>query len=82
MVIGWQKQGNHCRLNVYNPGKPVPERDRSPLFSNFRKMLRARGAGMGFGLYLSLDIVTRHGGDLFYEPGPDGANFVAALPQG
>jgi signal transduction histidine kinase len=82
MVIDWQKQGNHCRLYVYNTGKPVPEGDCSMLFSNFRKMRRAKGAGMGFGLYLSRDIVTRHGGDLFYIPGPDGANFVVTLPQG
>jgi len=82
MVIDWQKQGNQCRLNVYNTGKPVPEGDCSLLFSNFGKMRLAKGAGMGFGLYLSRDIVTRHGGDLFYEPGPDGTNFVVTLPQG
>ena len=82
IVIDWQKQGNQCRLDVYNTGKPVPEGDRSLLFSNFGKMRLAKGTGMGFGLYLSRDIVTRHGGDLSYEPGPDGANFVVTLPQG
>jgi len=81
IVIDWQKQGDHCRLYVYNTGKPVPEVDCSLLFSNFKKMRRAKSAGMGLGLYLSRDIVSRHGGDLFYEPRRDGANFVVTLPQ-
>jgi signal transduction histidine kinase len=81
IVIDWQKQGNDCRLYVYNTGKPVPEVQCSMLFSNFRKMRRAKGAGMGLGLGLSRDIVTRHGGDLSYEPKQDGANFVVTLPS-
>jgi len=85
IVIDWQKQGTNCRLNVHNTGKPVPEESRSMLFSNFaKKMRRAQGdgSGMGLGLYLSRDIVSRHGGDLRYEPRQDGSNFVVTLPHG
>ncbi len=85
IVIDWQKQGANCRLNVYNTGKPVPEKDRSMLFSNFaKKMQRAKGdgSGMGLGLYLSRDIVSQYGGDLRYEPRQGGSNFVVTLPQG
>lgn len=83
IVIDWQRQGKNCRLNVYNSGTPVPEEQRSMLFSNFRKMRRAKGSetGMGLGLYLSRDIVTKHGGDIFYEPMQNGSNFVVTLPQ-
>jgi signal transduction histidine kinase len=84
IVIDWRKQGNNCRLNVYNSGKPVPEEYRSILFSSFaKKMRRAQaGGGMGLGLYLSRDIIAKHGGDLCYEPKLDGSNFVVTLPQG
>ena len=85
IVIDWQRQGNDCRLNVYNTGKPVPEEYRSLLFSNFaKKMRRAKGpgGGMGLGLYFSRDIITKHGGDILYEPRQDGSNFVVTLPQG
>jgi signal transduction histidine kinase len=85
IVIDWQRQGKDCRLNVYNTGKPVPEEDRSLLFSNSaRKMRRAKnpGAGLGLGLYFSRDIITKHGGNIRYEPGQDGSNFVVTLPQG
>ncbi len=85
IAIDWQNQGADCRLNVHNTGKPVPEEYRSMLFSNLaKKMRRATGSGegMGLGLYLSRDIVSRHGGDLHYEPRQDGSNFVVTLPQG
>jgi signal transduction histidine kinase len=85
IVIDWQNQGTDCRLNVYNTGEPVPDEYRTMLFSNFAgKMRRAKGGGtgMGLGLYLSQDIIAKHGGDLCYEPRPHGSNFVVTLPQG
>ncbi len=82
IVIDWQRQGNNCRLNVYNTGKPVPEEYRSLLFSDaVRKLRRAKGPGMGLGLYFSRDIISKHGGDILYEPKQDGSNFVVTLPQ-
>jgi K+-sensing histidine kinase KdpD len=83
--IDWQQQGTNCRLNVSNTGKPVPEESRSMLFANFAKKMRrpaGDGSGLGLGLCLSRDIVSRHGGDLYYEPRQDGSNFVVTLPYG
>lgn len=85
IVIDWQGQGNDCRLNVYNTGKPVPEECRSLLFSKFaKKMRRAKGpgGGLGLGLSLSRDIINKHGGNILYEPRQDGSNFVVTFPQG
>ncbi len=47
-------------------------------------MRRAKGSdtGLGLGLFLSRDILAKHGGDLCYEPRKDGSNFVVTLPQG
>jgi len=84
IAIDLQQQGANCRLNVSNTGNPVPEEYRSMLFSNVaKKMPRAAGerSGLGMGLYLSRDIVSRHGGDLLYEPRQDGSNFVVTLPH-
>ena len=84
IVIDWQKQGTNCRLEVYNTGEPVPEEYRTMLFSNNAgKMRRAKGGGgLGLGLYLSQDIIAKHGGDIRYEARPNGSNFVVTLPQG
>jgi signal transduction histidine kinase len=39
------------------------------------------GQGLGLGLYLSRDIIHKHGGDLWYEAKDDGSNFVVMLPH-
>lgn len=84
IVIEWEKQGSNGRLNVYNSGQPIPEENRTLLFSNHRlKSRRAKGSGsgMGIGLYLSRDVVNSYGGDLWYEPKSSGSQFVVSLPQ-
>jgi len=84
IVIDWEAKGDGCRLTVYNSGQPVPEELRSMLFSNYTPRLRrARGesTGLGLGLYLSRDLVTSQGGDMWYEPRTDGSNFVVSLPN-
>jgi signal transduction histidine kinase len=84
VTIDWEKQGDGCRLNVYNSGQPVPEELRSILFSNLTPRLRqahGNSAGLGLGLYLSRDLVASQGGDLWYEPKADGSNFVISLPN-
>ncbi len=84
IIIDWDRLGDSCRLKVYNSGKPVPEELRSMLFSNFTprpRRARGDGAGLGLGLYLSRDIVTNYGGDIWYEPKTDGSNFVVSLPN-
>jgi signal transduction histidine kinase len=84
VIIDWEKQGNGCRLNVYNSGQPVPEELRSILFSNLTSRLRRAqggGAGLGLGLYLSRDLVASQGGDIWYEPKANGSTFVVSLPN-
>ncbi len=84
IIVDWERQGSHCRLNVYNSGKPIPEKYRTLLFSNHSlKTRKAKGnrTGMGIGLYLSRDLVNSYGGDMWYEPKGSGSNFVVSLPQ-
>ncbi len=84
VVVDWEKKGDSCRLNVYNSGEPVSEELQSMLFSNLSPRLRRAGGdsvGLGLGLYLSRDIVTSQGGDMWYEPNADGSTFVVSLPN-
>jgi signal transduction histidine kinase len=51
------------------------------LFKKFSRLQRSVG-GMGLGLYISRGIARAHGGDLAYEPAPEGgARFVLSLPR-
>lgn len=80
IAFGHEDQGDHYRLNVYNTGEPVAEEDREKLFTRFCR-IGAKNAldGAGLGLYLVREIIRRHGGDIWYEAGRTGSNFVFTI---
>ncbi|WP_223641696.1 PAS domain S-box protein [Corallococcus sp. EGB] len=71
-------------LSVTDPGIGIPEDQQQQLFDRY---FRARNAstrsygGLGLGLYISRDIVERHGGRIWVESTPGrGSTFYVALP--
>ena len=82
IAFGYEDQGSFYRLNVYNTGSPIPEEKRSTLFTKFG---RVEGGtvreGVGMGLYLTKEIIKRHGGDIWYEAKHNGSDFVFILPK-
>ncbi|NOJ95455.1 PAS domain S-box protein [Corallococcus coralloides] len=71
-------------LSVTDPGIGIPEDQQQQLFDRY---FRARNAstrsygGLGLGLYISRDIVERHGGRIWVESAPgQGSTFYVALP--
>jgi PAS domain S-box-containing protein len=71
-------------LSVTDPGIGIPEDQQQQLFDRY---FRARNAstrsygGLGLGLYISRDIVERHGGRIWVESVPGrGSTFYVALP--
>ena len=71
-------------LSVKDPGIGIPEDQQQQLFDRY---FRARNAstrsygGLGLGLYISRDIVERHGGRIWVESEPgQGATFHFTLP--
>jgi|GEM_PF-5447287 len=74
-------------VSVRDQGPGVSEADRARIFDRFyqgkggERLHRGHG-GLGVGLYIAREIVTRHGGDLWLEPAqPEaGATFTFSLP--
>ena len=71
-------------LSVTDPGIGIPEDQQQQLFDRY---FRARNAstrsygGLGLGLYISRDIVERHGGRIWVESeSGQGSTFYVALP--
>ncbi|WP_375756144.1 PAS domain-containing protein [Corallococcus exercitus] len=71
-------------LSVTDPGIGIPEDQQQQLFDRY---FRARNAstrsygGLGLGLYISRDIVERHGGRIWVESEAGrGSTFYVALP--
>jgi signal transduction histidine kinase len=82
--IALAAEGGALALRVEDQGPGVPEAERKRLFKPFQKIgpREARSApGVGLGLALCRRLARMLGGDLRYEPGPEGgAGFILGLP--
>ena len=72
-------------LEVHNGGPPIPEDLLPSVFDAFRRrFLRERtahGAGLGLGLFISRQIVAKHGGQIeVRSSAPEGTTFSVRLP--
>lgn len=57
------------------PGVPIAFRDR--IFGRFERAVGERGVGTGLGLAISREIVTNHGGEIWFEDRPEGGTRFA-----
>ncbi|XXF75321.1 PAS domain-containing sensor histidine kinase [Myxococcaceae bacterium GXIMD 01537] len=72
-----------ARVSVSDQGPGIPEEERGRLFKPFERLggPGKDSPGLGLGLYLSRQLVERHGGQLRAEPtGNKGATFSFILP--
>jgi PAS domain S-box-containing protein len=71
------------RLAVTDHGPGVPADQREQVFARFHQAHNGRHAsGLGLGLYLTREIVERHGGSVRLEqPAHPGSRFVVTLPS-
>lgn len=82
IAFGYEDHGSFYRLNVYNTGSLIPEEKRSVLFTKFGRVEgETVREGVGMGLFLTKEIINRHGGDIWYEAKDNGNNFVFTLPK-
>ena len=84
MAFGCEDFKSYYKLNVYNSGAPIPENLRDNLFTKFHRIEKGGeliSHGMGLGLYLTKQIIQKHGGEVWYEPKEWGSNFVLTLPH-
>lgn len=84
IAFGCEDCGSHYRFNVYNSGEPIPVDLRDKLFTKFYRIRsgdKETTEGMGLGLYLTKEIIRKHGGDIWYEAKEGGSNFVFTLPH-
>ena len=84
VVVTVRQEGAEAMVSVADQGIGIPSEEQSHLFQRF---FRARNAatrnfgGLGIGLYVSHEIVERHGGRFLVESETDeGAVFTFTLP--
>ena len=82
--FGLESHESYYRLNVFNSGEPIVEKDQKKLFNRFGRIRTEKTPvldGIGLGLFFSREIIRAHGGEMWYEAQTDGSNFVFTLPQ-
>ena len=71
-------------VDVHNEGPPIPQELQSALFNPFRRGERESRSpsGLGLGLYISKEVVRRHGGQLeIRSTAVEGTTFRVVLPR-
>jgi len=74
---------NYLDIFVANDGAVVPKQWRKEIFDKFFSSppaTRSESNGLGLGLFLARSIISKHGGEIWYEPERRGSRFVISLP--
>jgi signal transduction histidine kinase len=80
IVVRAEQEDEQLRISVSDRGPGVPDELRPRLFERFARGQDVRGAGLG--LSIARAYARAHGGDLVYEPGPEGSRFELLVPDG
>ncbi|HSA31597.1 MAG TPA: cache domain-containing protein [Candidatus Omnitrophota bacterium] len=79
-----KNQEDMLEVEVYNDGEPIASIDMDKLFKKFSRVLY-RGQesvkGTGIGLFISKEIIERHGGHIWVEPALKGNSFKFQIPR-
>ncbi|TVR74499.1 MAG: PAS domain S-box protein [Sphaerobacteraceae bacterium] len=79
-----EAENDQVEFAVIDQGIGIPEEEQSQLFRPFARSETVQRAisGVGLGLYISQQIVTRHGGIIWLESEPGiGSRFAILLPR-
>jgi two-component system sensor histidine kinase ChvG len=80
--VGLAAENGRLRLNVTNPGPPLPERMRSQLFDSMVSMRGGKDSKhLGLGLYVAKLIATGHGGTIAADNVDGGVCFEVTIPR-
>jgi signal transduction histidine kinase len=82
--VSIREVANEATIAVRDEGIGIPKSDQSEVFQPFRRLHNDARlvAGTGLGLYISSQIVARHGGTISLESTPgEGTTFTVRLPM-
>jgi len=83
--LGAKAEGDTLTLNVWNAGEGIPQKDFPRLFKKFSRLnggaSTADKKGAGLGLFITREIIEKHGGTIRVESEPGKwCNFIFTLP--
>ncbi len=81
IIISGAAHGEEIEIDFYNSGAPIKEEHLELLFQKFSRLPGAEKIkGTGIGLFITRQIVEKHGGRIWVQPQPAGNTFIFSLP--
>jgi signal transduction histidine kinase len=84
IILGSEDLGRKVQIEIYNDSRPIQEQEKEKLFKKFSRLgtLKEKEVkGTGLGLFVTKEIITKHGGDIWVEPKENGNSFVLQLEK-
>jgi len=79
-----RQENGKIEVDVYNDSTPISDEQRARLFQKFSRLQNEqtqRVKGTGLGLYITKQIVERHGGQIRVEPREHGNSFIFEIER-
>ena len=84
VVLDSKDLGRKVQIEIYNDSRPIQEHEKEKLFKKFSRLgtLKEKEVkGTGLGLFVTSEIITKHGGDIWVEPKDNGNSFILQLEK-
>jgi len=85
IVVTTEPEKEGMRVSVEDFGSGIPEKEKEKIFRRFyrpKSQERKEKYGFGLGLYISTEIIKKHGGEIWVESKKNkGAKFIFTLPN-
>lgn len=85
VILDTKATGSKVQVEIYNDSRPIHEQEKENLFKKFSRLgtLKEKEVkGTGLGLFVTREIILKHGGDIWVEPKENGNSFVFQLEKG
>ncbi|MBF0385172.1 MAG: cache domain-containing protein [Candidatus Omnitrophica bacterium] len=82
IIVSDKDKKDLVEVEVYNDGEPIASVDQDKLFKKFSRIIyrgQEKIKGTGIGLFITKEIVEKHGGKIWVEPGLRGNSFKFTL---
>ena len=84
IILSSEDLSDKVQIEVYNDSRPIGEEEKEKLFQKFSRLEDSKNKqikGTGLGLFLTKEIITKHGGDIWVRPEENGNSFIFQIEK-
>lgn len=85
VVLSSRDIGDKVQIEIYNDSEPIGEEEKVIIFNRFSRLNTAydkKIRGTGLGLFITKEIIEKHGGRIWVESKENGNSFIFQIEKG